>query len=132
MEGKSLATLSAVVIGVLLTGLFIAQTPVEAAGCSTNSCYITCMRATLGAVAVCASRCGCTPSAASVETNIEQTYATNDFCKLGCVSSMCNKIIDFHTSAGRVSELKEEAENCNNACFKFCNKKSGTAVVAAK
>ncbi|KAI3938856.1 hypothetical protein MKW92_012479 [Papaver armeniacum] len=132
MEGKSPATLSAVVIGVLLMGLFITQTPVEAENCSKNACYITCMRATLGAVAVCASGCGCNPSAASVETNIGQTYATNDFCKLGCVSSMCNKIIDFHTSAGHAKELKEEAERCNNACFQFCNKKSGTAAVGDK
>ncbi|KAI3890344.1 hypothetical protein MKW92_038582 [Papaver armeniacum] len=119
MEGKSPATLSAVVIGVLLTGLFIAQTPVEAADLLykfllyyVHACYTQ------------RGSCLC-----NVETNIEQTYATNDFCKLGCVSSMCNKMIDFHTSA---VNIKKEAERCNNACFKFCNKKSGTAVVAAK
>ncbi|RZC86629.1 hypothetical protein C5167_029979 [Papaver somniferum] len=138
MEGKSPAALSAMMIGVLLMVLFMAQnTSVEAKpihwNCETplaRLCFYHCTKDP-GTI-YCGFRCGCTPEGG--EPNIDEMIdGTSDFCKLGCVSSMCSKIIALHKSAGRVSELTEvAAERCNNTCFQFCSKKSGTVVVAAK
>ncbi|KAI3879037.1 hypothetical protein MKX03_019394 [Papaver bracteatum] len=141
MEGKSPAALSAMIIGVLLMVLSTAQnTPVEAKpihwNCETpvaRLCFSHCIKFS-GDVS-CGLDCHCIPTQlTSDEPNIEKmTDGASDFCKLGCVSYMCSKIIALHKSAGRVSELTEEAaERCNNTCIQFCNKKSGTAVVAAK
>ncbi|KAI3962255.1 hypothetical protein MKW92_015853, partial [Papaver armeniacum] len=61
MEAKSPA-LSAVMVGVLLMGLFLAQTPVEAKSCCKNTaarnCYNTC-RLTGAPRPVCAAGCNC-------------------------------------------------------------------------
>ncbi|KAI3962256.1 hypothetical protein MKW92_015854 [Papaver armeniacum] len=156
MEGKSPA-LSAVMIGVLLMGLFLAQTPVEAKSCCKNTaarnCYNTC-RLTGAPRPVCAAGCNCKiisgtkcpkdyPRLNSLlntetdeETDTKEAYATSDFCKLGCASSVCSNIMDLHKStAGLVSELEESvneaAKSCDDACFQFCNKKSDSAAVAA-
>ncbi|KAI3962254.1 hypothetical protein MKW92_015852 [Papaver armeniacum] len=156
MEGKSPA-LSAVMIGVLLMVLFLAQTPVEAKSCCKNTaarnCYNTC-RLTGAPRPVCAAGCNCKiisgtkcpkdyPRLNSLlntetdeETDTKEAYATSDFCKLGCASSVCSNIMDLHKStAGLVSELeesvKEAAKSCDNACFQFCNEKSDSAAVAA-
>ncbi|KAI3861249.1 hypothetical protein MKW92_005159 [Papaver armeniacum] len=156
MEAKSPA-LSAVMIGVLLMGLFLAQTPVEAKSCCKNTaarnCYNVC-RLPGTPRPVCAATCDCKiisggkcprdyPKLNSLlntetdeETDTKEAYATSDFCKLGCASSVCSNIMDLHKStAGLVSELeesvKEAAKSCDNACFQFCNKKSDSAAVAA-
>ncbi|KAI3911594.1 hypothetical protein MKW92_042869 [Papaver armeniacum] len=156
MEGKSPA-LSAVMVGVLLMGLFLAQTPVEAKSCCKNTaarnCYNTC-RLTGAPRPLCAQGCNCKiisgtkcpkdyPRLNSLlntetdeETNTKEAYATSDFCKLGCTSSVCSNIMALHKStAGLVSELEESvkkaAKSCDDACFQFCNKKSDSAAVAA-
>ncbi|KAI3869458.1 hypothetical protein MKX03_031714 [Papaver bracteatum] len=159
MEGKSPA-ISVVMMGVLLMGLVFSHTPVEAKttkscckSTAARECYNACHSA--GAPRyVCPYICKCLiisgtkcPPAYRYlnfvpnteiggETNIEEAYTTSDFCKLGCVSSVCSNIMALQEStAGLVSELQESvkvvAENCNNACLDFCNKKSDTAVVAA-
>ncbi|KAI3888435.1 hypothetical protein MKW92_009557 [Papaver armeniacum] len=156
MEGKSPA-LSAVMIGVLLMGLFLAQTPVEAKSCCKNTaarnCYNAC-RLTGAPRPVCAAGCNCKivpelrcpkdyPTLNSLfntetveEANTKEAYATSEFCKLGCTSSVCSNIMALHKStAGLVSELeesvKEAAKSCDDACFQFCNKESDSAAVAA-
>ncbi|KAI3927690.1 hypothetical protein MKW92_000504 [Papaver armeniacum] len=156
MEGKSPA-LSAVMVGVLLMGLFLAQTPVEAKSCCKNTaarnCYNAC-RLPGTPRPVCAAGCNCKiisgtkcpkdyPKLNSLlntetdeETDTKEAYATSDFCKLGCTSSVCSNIMALHKStAGLVSEqeesVKEASESCNNACFEFCNKKSDTPDFAA-
>ncbi|KAI3919630.1 hypothetical protein MKW92_035098 [Papaver armeniacum] len=155
MEGKSPA-LSAMMVGVLLMGLFLAQTPVEAKSCCKNTvarnCYNAC-RLT-GTRILCAPVCNCKiisgtqcpsdyPKLNSLfntetveEANTKEAYATSEFCKLGCTSSVCSNIMALHKStASLVSELeesvKEAAKSCDNACFQFCNKKSDSAAVAA-
>ncbi|KAI3913500.1 hypothetical protein MKW98_003979 [Papaver atlanticum] len=191
MEGKSPA-LSAVMIGVLLIGLFLAHTFVEADTpccttynqqkcfhrcreeggskdycsnwCGCHSCVLSqtpveapkicCMNDTRrnryevclntgASVASCAGVSGCLiiygsfcppnyPHKVGDEEKKEQTLQTaNDFCKLGCASSVCSNIIALYESADSTNKLKEAVERCNNACFQFCNKKSDTAAVAA-
>ncbi|KAI3880510.1 hypothetical protein MKW92_004120 [Papaver armeniacum] len=165
MEGISPA-LSAVMIGVLLIGLFLAQTSVEAAKpcCNTyngqtpvEAPKICCMNNTRrnrykdclntgASVASCAGVSGCLIISGSFcppnypypdkevgeEEKQEQTLPTaNDYCKLGCASSVCSNITALYESADTTSELKEAAERCNNACIQFCNKKFDTAAVAA-
>ncbi|KAI3880509.1 hypothetical protein MKW92_004119 [Papaver armeniacum] len=141
MEGKSPA-LSAVVIGVLLIGLFLARTFVEAdtpccTGYNQQKCFHRCREESDRDY--CTNWCGCHSCVLRYpnikvggEEKKEQTLPTaNDYCKLGCASSVCSNIIALYESAGHTSELKEAAKRCNNACFQFCNKKSDTAAVAA-
>ncbi|KAI3900818.1 hypothetical protein MKW92_040240 [Papaver armeniacum] len=140
MEAKSSA-LSAVIIGALLMGLFLGMTPVEAKSCcrdtTARNCYNVC-RVPGTPREVCAKLCDCIiisgnkcpsnyPSIRNFlnMANIEETYTTTEFCKLGCASSVCGNIIALQKSA----VVKEAVEHCNNGCFHLCNKKSNIAVV---
>ncbi|MCL7034651.1 hypothetical protein MKW94_013334 [Papaver nudicaule] len=119
MEGK-FPSLSVVMIAVLLTGLFLEQTPVEADIVCCNSDnesaqYYTYCRLEYDQRR-CAAENGC-----QIQECKQGVYATNDFCKLGCISSVCSRTSELGES------VKEAAERCNNVC----NKKSGTAVLAA-
>ncbi|KAI3857885.1 hypothetical protein MKX03_004987 [Papaver bracteatum] len=152
MEGKSPAP-SAMMMSLLLTAglLFIAHTPAEAkfSDCTTDlkkACYVTCKNTiNIG----CDTACFCNGlsgseyplnyrkignflnTAGDEAGTTEEAHATNEFCKLGCASSVCSKfVIALHKSAGGES-VKEAAELCYNACLQLCDKKSDVAVGAA-
>ncbi|KAF5194680.1 hypothetical protein FRX31_015733, partial [Thalictrum thalictroides] len=45
----------------------------------------------------------------------------NEYCKLGCASSVCNVAIKtLKNSSEQV--VKEAMQRCKNACSKFCTK----------
>ncbi|MCL7029977.1 hypothetical protein MKW94_030439 [Papaver nudicaule] len=146
MEAKSPA-FGAVIMGVLLMVLYLEQMPVEAGVTCDNfvlrSCYKWCHQTFIPTKPedlvqkFCADYCYCEYdyplNYRKVLGNFLKTadaaYATDEFCKLGCESSMCSNIFSPYKSA---ESVKEAAERCSNACFQFCNKKSDTAIVAAK
>ncbi|MCL7032276.1 hypothetical protein MKW94_004307 [Papaver nudicaule] len=101
------APLGALIMGVLILGMFIAQTPVEAKSCCKSTVGRNCYNVYRLRFArpVCASTCSCKidkgnrcPSSYpkisgflnseefEEQTNVEdQAYAFNEYCKLGCV-----------------------------------------------
>ncbi|KAI3967672.1 hypothetical protein MKX01_039582 [Papaver californicum] len=114
--------LSAVMI---LTGIFLAQSFVEADNCckdyNAEKCFLGCLDED-NSRDFCANWCG----------EKEQTLQTaNHLCKLGCASSVCSNIIALYESTQLKKTLNQVVERCNDACFKVCNMKSDTAVVAA-
>ncbi|RZC86703.1 hypothetical protein C5167_030050 [Papaver somniferum] len=138
--------LGALVMGVLILGLFLMQTPVEAKSCCKSTigrnCYNACRLRF--ARQVCASTCSCKivggnrcppgyPKLSSSlnseefedQANVEVASQINEYCKLGCVASECdNKITTPQKS-------EEEVERCNNACLEICNKNSNTVAITA-
>ncbi|KAG8040797.1 hypothetical protein GUJ93_ZPchr0199g2827 [Zizania palustris] len=50
-----------------------------------------------------------------------------DFCKLGCISSMCSKI---NTVVGS-EEGDVVVDRCSTACYRLCSKEAVTATVVA-
>ncbi|MCL7027167.1 hypothetical protein MKW94_028536 [Papaver nudicaule] len=104
MEGK-FPFLSVVMIGVLLTGLFLEQTPVEADIVCCNSdnesaqyytyCRLEYDQRRCAADNGCQiQECKCPSNWVKVDTigmgagdeaNTKESYATDDFCKLGCI-----------------------------------------------
>ncbi|KAI3915298.1 hypothetical protein MKX01_035557 [Papaver californicum] len=137
--------LSAVMIGVLLIGLFLAQSFVEADNCckdyNAKKCFLGCLDED-NSREFCANWCGC-KCTSGIFLNCGTTLQTaNHLCKLGCASSVCSNIIALYESAApcelcikQKTELKKTlnqvAGRCNDACFKVCNMKSDAVVVAA-
>ncbi|KAI3962234.1 hypothetical protein MKX01_030784 [Papaver californicum] len=143
------APLGALVMGILILGLFLVQTPVEAKSCCKSTvgrnCYNACRLRF--ARKTCASTCSCKivggnrcpsgyPKLSGFlnsedfedQTNIEdQAYQINEYCKLGCISSECGDNIT--TTPQKYSE--EEVEQCNNVCLELCNKNFNIAAVTA-
>ncbi|KAI3907950.1 hypothetical protein MKW98_003595 [Papaver atlanticum] len=140
------APLGALIMGVLILGLLIVQTPVEAKSCCKSTvgrnCYNACRLRF--ARQVCASTCSCKivggnrcprgyPKLSGFlnsedfedQTNVEdQAYQINEYCKLGCVSSECGD--NVITTSQPSQKPDEEVERCNNACLELCNKNSNT------
>ncbi|KAI3846269.1 hypothetical protein MKW92_026202 [Papaver armeniacum] len=138
--------LGSLVMGVLVLGLFLVQTPVEAKSCCKSTvgrnCYNACRLRF--ARQVCASTCSCKfvggnrcppgyPKLSGFlnseefedQANVEEAYQINEYCKLGCVASECdNKITTPQKS-------EKEVERCNNACLELCNKNSNIVAVTA-
>lgn len=137
--------LGALVMGVLILGLFLVQTPVEAKSCCKSTvgrnCYNACRLRF--ARQVCASTCSCKivggnrcppgypklsgflNSEEFEDKAVEEANLINEYCKLGCVDSECdNKITTLQKS-------EEEVERCNNACLELCNKNSNIVAVTA-
>ncbi|KAJ0973630.1 hypothetical protein J5N97_015595 [Dioscorea zingiberensis] len=126
MEGKAVTVrvpLDIIVMVVLILGLNLAQTHVDAAttkSCCINvgakACYNNCIQRQ-GTPATCAKTCGCILIPTS--TPCPRDYPIS-FCKLGCASSMCSTI-----STVQNSDVAEEAwVACNNKCTKLCNEGS--------
>ncbi|KAM0937465.1 putative thionin [Dioscorea sansibarensis] len=97
MEGKGVKVpLSVVVMVVLILGLNLAQTHVEAKSCcpttAARNCYDVCRLASQEA---CAKLCGCiiVPG-----TTCPPNYPKLHFCELGCASSMCSTISTLENS----------------------------------
>ncbi|KAM0937468.1 putative thionin [Dioscorea sansibarensis] len=119
MEGKGVKVpLSVVVMVVLILGLNLAQTHVEAKSCcpttTARNCYNVC-RLTGASRETCAKLCGCiiVPG-----TTCPPNYPSLHFCESGCASSMCSTISTLENS--------DDAENtlvaCKNKCSELCNK----------
>ncbi|KAI3903245.1 hypothetical protein MKW98_031899 [Papaver atlanticum] len=124
------APLGAMIMSVLILGLFIVQTSVEALPSFTNTesseeCYWNFR--VRKSPAVCQKRCnylmmyhrplGYNPSE---QTNVaDQAYQINEYCKLGCVSCKCGDNITITTPQ---KYDNKEVERCNNTCLELCNK----------
>ncbi|MCL7030763.1 hypothetical protein MKW94_028842 [Papaver nudicaule] len=127
MEGKYPALISVMMIGVILMGLFLAQTPMVDGllACCQNAhakrCLIHCRTNTRASRGMCTEACSCVYKN---EYGGVKEEDTNDFCKLGCASSVCSHIIALHKSAEGIEEaVKEAVERCNSACYQLCDKK---------
>ncbi|KAF5203591.1 Thionin [Thalictrum thalictroides] len=130
MEGKGVR---AVIMGLLILGLVVAQ--IEAKSCCRNTtgrnCYNTC-RFAGGTQSVCASLCDCIhvtgncPSTHPRSNMLESSGdMINEYCKLGCASSVCDTISTNQNSGE--GEVNEAVEHCVNACSELCNKGAKTA-----
>ncbi|RZC43396.1 hypothetical protein C5167_036343 [Papaver somniferum] len=137
----------ALIMGVLVLGLLVVQTPVEAKSCCKSTvgrnCYNACRLRF--ARQVCASTCSCKivggnrcprgyPKVSGFlnseefeqQTDVEdQASQINEYCKLGCVSSECG---DNMITTPRSQTSDEEVQRCNNACLELCNKHYNIAV----
>ncbi|XP_010418151.1 PREDICTED: probable thionin-2.4 [Camelina sativa] len=134
MEGKTL------ILSVLMMSLFMAQIQVEARSCCPSliarNFYKHC-RSEGGARIICATQSGCIlfdgqhlgpcPNKFPYDS-LED--GVNEYCKLGCVSSLCGAIKALTNSD--TSEIGNgSADNCANACSTLCTKSSTTGVETA-
>ncbi|XP_010467683.1 PREDICTED: probable thionin-2.4 [Camelina sativa] len=133
MEGKTL------IVSVLLMSLFMAQIQVDAKSCCPNTTarniYNTC-RLGGGSRALCANLSGCKivngkcPNGYTHDILENTGDAVNEYCKLGCVSSVCGALTTLQNSDA--SEIVNGAvEKCANACLTVCTKNSMNAVETA-
>ncbi|EOA33469.1 hypothetical protein CARUB_v10021136mg [Capsella rubella] len=133
MEGKT------VILSVLIMSLVMAQIQVEAKSCcpstSARNIYNTC-RFTGGSRPFCASLSGCKivdgkcPNGFTHDTLQTSGDAVNEYCKLGCTSSVCGAMNALQNSDA--SEIVNGAvEKCATACSSFCTKGSTTKAETA-
>ncbi|XP_010511019.1 PREDICTED: thionin-like [Camelina sativa] len=135
MEGKTL------ILSVLVMSLVMAQIQVEAKSCCSSTtarnCYNVC-RLPGTARETCAKLCGCkiikgkkctTPP--YIHAILENSGdAVNEYCKLGCASSVCGTLTTLQNSDA--SEIVSGAVvQCTEACSEFCTKDSSNAVETA-
>ncbi|KAF5203401.1 hypothetical protein FRX31_007006, partial [Thalictrum thalictroides] len=52
----------------------------------------------------------------------------NEYCKLGCASSVCDSISTLQISDAGEAVVKEAVGQCKNACSAFCSKGSTIAL----
>ncbi|XP_010512185.1 PREDICTED: thionin-like [Camelina sativa] len=136
MEGKT------VILSVLIMSLVIAQIQVEAKSCCPNTSarniYNAC-RLPGTPRPVCASLSGCKiisggtcPNGYKHDTlqNSGDAVSVNEYCKLGCASSVCGAMNTLQSS--NASEIVNGAiAQCAKACSSFCTKGSTTKVETA-
>ncbi|KAH0933542.1 hypothetical protein BRARA_C02750 [Brassica rapa] len=134
MEGKT------VILGVIIMSLVMAQNQVEAKICCPRTIdrniYNAC-RLTGASMTNCANLSGCkivsgTTCPPGYTHDILQNYgdAVNEYCKLGCASSVCGALTTLKNSDA--SEIvKGAVSQCTNACSNFCTKGSAKAVETA-
>ncbi|XP_019097673.1 PREDICTED: probable thionin-2.4 [Camelina sativa] len=134
MEGKTL------ILSVLLMSLFMAQIQVDAKSCCpttfSRNVYNTC-RFFGGSRPDCAMHSGCHHVDGSkcpdgyMKNTLENTGdAVNEYCKVGCTSSVCGDLTTLQNSAA--SEIVNEAvKKCVNVCFTVCTHGSMDAVETA-
>ncbi|KAL8503884.1 hypothetical protein ACS0TY_022566 [Phlomoides rotata] len=134
MEGKI------VIMSALLVSLVLGQIQVEAKSCcpstTARNIYNAC-RFAGGSRPLCASTSGCRivdgkcPNGWNNDI-LENTgdNAVNEYCKLGCVSSVCGAITTLQNSDAN-EVVNGAVEKCTNACSAFCTKGSITAVETA-
>ncbi|EOA24931.1 hypothetical protein CARUB_v10018222mg [Capsella rubella] len=134
MEGKT------VILSALIMSLVMAQIHVEAKSCCPNTtarnCYNAC-RFPGAPRPVCASLCGCQivggstcPSGYTQDILENSGNAVNEYCKLGCASSVCGALTTLHNSDA--SEIVNGAAvQCTKACSELCTKGSSNAVETA-
>ncbi|XP_010455586.1 PREDICTED: probable thionin-2.4 [Camelina sativa] len=135
MEGKTL------IVSVLVMSLFMAQIQVDAKSCcphtTARNIYNAC-RVIGNSRERCASLSGCKivsvstcPNGYPYKDTLENTGdAVNEYCKVGCVSSVCGALITLQNSDA--NEIVNEAvEKCANTCSTICTKGSINAVETA-
>ncbi|XP_010464817.1 PREDICTED: probable thionin-2.4 [Camelina sativa] len=132
MEGKNL------IVSVLVTCLFMAQIQVDAKSCcpSTNARNIYNICRLVGRPRpVCASMSGCQivdgscPNGYTKDILENTGDVVNNYCKLGCVSSVCGALITLQNDASEI--VNEAVRKCADACAKVCTKSSINAVEIA-
>jgi len=140
MEGKGLKTpFGTVIMGILILSLLVAQTLVEAKSCcpstSARNIYNAC-RFGGGSRPTCASLSGCRiidgttcPSGWDKSILEKSGDVINEYCKLGCASSLCDIITTLQKADVGVEVVNEAVKKCNNACSEFCTKGSTIAIV---
>ncbi|XP_013626960.1 probable thionin-2.4 isoform X2 [Brassica napus] len=125
MEGKS------VILSLLIMSLVVmVQIKVEARVCCPSqqsrnaytACLIvfsrsSCLRAS-GCLEISGNVC---PSGYPNDILENSGDHANEYCKLGCTSSVCGAMTSLHNSGEIVNEAFEQ---CANACATFCNKGS--------
>ncbi|CAN6818809.1 hypothetical protein Bca4012_003960 [Brassica carinata] len=126
MEGKS------VILSLLIMSLVMVQIQVEARVCcpsqQSRNAYTAC-RITFSR-SICLPASGCLeisgivcPSGYPNDILENSGDHANEYCKLGCTSSVCGAMTSLHNSgAGEI--VNEAFEQCANACATFCNKGS--------
>lgn len=131
MEGKTL------IVSVLIMSLFMAQNQVDANICcpsiQARTFYNACLFA-VGSPSSCIRNSSCLDISESTcprgYTNdiLENTGdAVTEYCKLGCVSSVCGALTILQNSDA--SEIVNgEVEKCTMACSTVCTKGSMNAV----
>ncbi|EOA15653.1 hypothetical protein CARUB_v10006000mg [Capsella rubella] len=134
MEGKTL------IISMLVMSLFMAQIQVDAKSCCPNTfarnIYNTC-RFFKFPREDCRKNSGCTFVTSGTcpdgfpRDNLENTGdVVSEYCKVGCVSSVCSALTTLQTSDA--SEIVNKAAgNCALACSTVCTKGSMNAVETA-
>ncbi|KAJ0973704.1 hypothetical protein J5N97_015669 [Dioscorea zingiberensis] len=99
MEGKGVRVLNIVVMVILILGLNLAQTHVEAATiCCQNTTARNCYGMVRLSLELYATMCGCTI------VDICPSDKPKQFCDLGCASSMCSTTSTLQNSDHVVEE----------------------------
>ncbi|RID71414.1 hypothetical protein BRARA_C03354 [Brassica rapa] len=126
MEGKS------VILSLLIMSLVMVQIQVEARVCcpsqQSRNAYTACLIAFSRSICLPAS--GCLEISGNVcpsgyPNDILENFGNNvnEYCKLGCTSSVCGAMTSLHNSgAGEI--VKEAFEQCTKGCATLCNKGS--------
>ncbi|XP_010435746.1 PREDICTED: probable thionin-2.4 [Camelina sativa] len=133
MEGKTL------ILSVLVMSLFMAQIQVDAKSCcpstTARNIYNSC-RFAGGSRERCSSISGCKivngkcPSGYTKDILENTGDVLNEYCNVGCVSTICGALTTLHNSDA--SEIVSGAvENCVMACSTICTKGSINAVETA-
>ncbi|XP_062180757.1 leaf-specific thionin DB4-like [Phragmites australis] len=135
MEGKSLKS---VIIGALILGLVLEAIQVEAKSCcpstTARNIYNTCRFGGASRQA-CAKLSGCKIVDGKCKPPYDKLTLfphsdesdVSDFCKLGCMHSVCEKI----NTAFSNEEANDAVERCNDACLSFCTNDVDAATVVA-
>ncbi|KAG2332832.1 hypothetical protein Bca52824_004012 [Brassica carinata] len=130
MEGKT------VILSVLIMSLVMAQNQVEAKSCCPSTAarwaYYLCTNS-WPLTPLCISHTGCIESETTCPPGypyaiLENSgHTVNEYCKLGCASSVCGDLTTLQKSDA--SEIVNGAfAQCTNACSNFCTKGSAKAV----
>nr|AAB33004.1 crambin precursor=thionin variant Thi2Ca2 [Crambe abyssinica, seeds, Peptide Partial, 134 aa] [Crambe hispanica subsp. abyssinica] len=134
MEGKI------VILSVLIMNLVMAHNQVEAKSCCptpiARKTYVVC-RLTGSTIASCIKYSGCItisgtqcPNGYPHDILGNSGDAVNEYCKLGCASSVCGALTTLKNSDA--SEIVNVAvAHCTNACSNFCTKGSANAIETA-
>ncbi|KAF5195914.1 Thionin-2.2 [Thalictrum thalictroides] len=135
MEGKT------VIFGLLILSLVLAQVQVEAK--KKSCCPSTLKRNIYNACRLkfsqetCAKTSGCKLEDKTCPEGWQKAIlensgdAINEYCKLGCASSVCYAITTLETSDAGEEVVNEAVEQCTNACSEFCTKGSTSAIEIA-
>ncbi|KAG8081249.1 hypothetical protein GUJ93_ZPchr0007g6324 [Zizania palustris] len=132
---------------VLLLGLVLEQFQVEAKICcptitARNIYKICCTRLSSSCrPAKCASLSGCEiisgtkcpPNLPFFQHGLIQNFEKSDlddFCKLGCISSLCSNIYTV-VICDNNEEGNGVMDRCSDACSRFCTKKAADEVIVA-
>ncbi|XP_010461707.1 PREDICTED: probable thionin-2.4 [Camelina sativa] len=134
MEGKT------VILSALIMSLFMAQIQVDAKSCcpSTQSrnCYSVCRFGAVTPRQTCAQTCSCKivqgtcPSGYTHDSLENSGDNVNEYCKIGCASSVCGALTTLQNSDASESANGAVAQ-CTKACSNFCTKDSSNAVETA-